>query len=477
MQRIAGQPEAQLRASLRSLCSAEFLSEEAVHPSLEYRFWHPLTQEVAYGSLLAQRRRRVHGAVAAALLEDDPQASGEQAALVAHHWQEAGEAALAARWHHRAAEWAMFRDPLDAIRRWRVVLELLEGLQPTAETLELGLMARARLLRLGGRMGLSNVDRRELYEQGRALAERSADPKLLAFLIWSFGASCYFAGELREALVHLDESIPIADEIGDTGLATVTRITAVVRLATGPLNHAIKELETGIDLAGTDHDLGKEYVGYSPLVRHRLNRSMAYTLTGRFDEARAEAEWVLAAARRLDQLELVVIGLYAVNLWAFHAGESEGALERARETVDAAEISTRYLHTYAWEGMGMACLISGRPADAIDALERSVALVAEGVGGFQEASILALLSAAHAAAGNAQPAFDVAAQAVDAARTRGARVFEGHALIRRAVARRLLGQPEGLVAEDLDLARGVIEETGAYGFAPFLDAARDHPQG
>jgi adenylate cyclase len=474
VRRIVGRPEAQLRGLLRSLCSAEFLSEEAFDPTPEYRFWHPLTQEVAYGSLLTERRRHIHATVAAALLEGDPEGSGEQAALVAHHWQEAGEAALAARWHWRAAEWAMFRDPLDAIRRWRLMLELLEGLEPTAETLELGVMARARLLRLWGRMGLSTTDGRKLYEQGRTLAERSPDPKLLAFLIWSFGASCYFAGDLREARTHLLESIRIADEIGDIGLATVTRITAVVPTVTGPLSSAIEEAETGIDLVGGDPELGKEYVGYSPLVRHRLNRSMAFALAGRLDEARADAEWVIEAARQLDQLELLVIGLYAMNLWAFHAGESKGSVVRAEEAVEAAEVSTRYLHTYAWEGMGMACLLSGRPVEAINALENAVALTAEGVSGFQEPSILALLSAAHATAGDARRAFEVAAQAVDAARARGARVFEGHALIRRAHARRLLGQQETLVAEDLELARGAIAETGAYGFAPFLDAERNH---
>jgi hypothetical protein len=121
--------------------------------------------------------------------------------------------------------------------------------------------------------------------------------------------------------------------------------------------------------------------------------------------------------------------------------------------------------------MGMASLLSGRSDDAIIALDKAVALIAEGVGGFQEPSILALLSAAHGAAGNAQRSFDVAVEAVEAARARGARVFEGHALIRRAVAGRLLEQQESLVAEDLELARQAIEETGAYGFTPFLDAA------
>ena len=137
-----------------------------------------------------------------------------------------------------------------------------------------------------------------------------------------------------------------------------------------------------------------------------------------------------------------------MNLWAFHAGVEEGSLVRARESLQLAEMSTRYLHTYAWEGMGMACLLAHRPKDAIAALESGVAVIAAGAGGFQEASIRALLSAALAAAGDAQRALEVATEAVNVARERGARVYEGPALIRRADARRLLGHDASLIAED-----------------------------
>jgi tetratricopeptide (TPR) repeat protein len=263
----------------------------------------------------------------------------------------------------------------------------------------------------------------------------------------------------------------IADEIGDTELSTAFRISAVVPMVTGPLSTALEEAQGAIDLAKGDPELGTEFLGYSPLVRSMINRSMVYSLMGRLDDARADAEWGLEAARRRAELENVVIGLYAMNLWAFYARVREGALDRAREPLQVMEMSSRYLHTYAWEGMGMACLLAGQSDDAIRALESGAALVAEGVGGFQEPSILAHLSAAHASVGNAERAFEVAIQAVEAARVRGARVFEGHALIRRAHARRLLGQEKALATEDFALARAAIEETGAYGYAPFLEDA------
>ena len=54
------------RRSRRSR-TREFVYEQALYPVAEYAFKHPLTQEVALGSQLQERRRQVHAAVARAI--------------------------------------------------------------------------------------------------------------------------------------------------------------------------------------------------------------------------------------------------------------------------------------------------------------------------------------------------------------------------------------------------------------------------
>ena len=49
------------RRASPALQAAEFVYETALFPELEYTFKHALTHEVAYGSLLQDRRREVHG--------------------------------------------------------------------------------------------------------------------------------------------------------------------------------------------------------------------------------------------------------------------------------------------------------------------------------------------------------------------------------------------------------------------------------
>jgi predicted ATPase len=60
LQAIADVPEEALHRGLTYLQAAEFLSEARLFPDLAYTFKHALTHEVAYGSLLQERRRALH---------------------------------------------------------------------------------------------------------------------------------------------------------------------------------------------------------------------------------------------------------------------------------------------------------------------------------------------------------------------------------------------------------------------------------
>jgi predicted ATPase len=67
LQAIADEPQTTLKEALSRLQEAEFLYETTLFPDPEYTFKHPLTHEVAYGSLLGERRRALHARIAAAM--------------------------------------------------------------------------------------------------------------------------------------------------------------------------------------------------------------------------------------------------------------------------------------------------------------------------------------------------------------------------------------------------------------------------
>ena len=67
LQAVAEMPETLLRLGLTHLQAAEFLYETRLFPEIEYTFKHALTQQVAYETLLQERRRALHARIVAAL--------------------------------------------------------------------------------------------------------------------------------------------------------------------------------------------------------------------------------------------------------------------------------------------------------------------------------------------------------------------------------------------------------------------------
>jgi len=74
-----------LRRSLTYLQAAEFLYETRLFPELEYTFKHALTYQVAYESLLQERRRELHTRIMEALEALTGERRSEQVERLAHH--------------------------------------------------------------------------------------------------------------------------------------------------------------------------------------------------------------------------------------------------------------------------------------------------------------------------------------------------------------------------------------------------------
>ena len=85
LQAMAEVPEEPLRLGLTHLQAAEFLYETRLFPDIEYTFKHALTQQVAYETLLQERRRALHARIVAALETLAGDRVAEQVERLAHH--------------------------------------------------------------------------------------------------------------------------------------------------------------------------------------------------------------------------------------------------------------------------------------------------------------------------------------------------------------------------------------------------------
>ncbi len=90
---IRGEPD----AVLRELAAIELIREKALFPELAYMFTHALTHDVAYASLLVQRRRELHRLIGLAIEELYAERIAEHYEVLAHHFSraEAWDKALA----------------------------------------------------------------------------------------------------------------------------------------------------------------------------------------------------------------------------------------------------------------------------------------------------------------------------------------------------------------------------------------------
>jgi class 3 adenylate cyclase/tetratricopeptide (TPR) repeat protein len=82
---ISEQPEDHVRRGLARLQAAEFVYEAKLFPDLEYTFKHALTHEVAYGSLLQDRRRAIHARIVGVIERVYADRLAEHADRLAHH--------------------------------------------------------------------------------------------------------------------------------------------------------------------------------------------------------------------------------------------------------------------------------------------------------------------------------------------------------------------------------------------------------
>ena len=278
-------PEGELRAALATLKTHEFVYEQALYPVAEYAFKHPLTQEVALGSQLQERRRRTHATVARAIEAAHAEKLDEQAALLAHHWEEAGEALAAARWHRRAADWLWMRDVARSFEHFARVRTLTASLLDDAEGRDHGLRARVMLLQASWRVGLSPEELEPLAAEARQIAARQGDARSRLDIESALMPAYWLTGQLAEAAEIGEEAVRLADEVGDVSFRALVRADlGHIYVSSGRLDDALRLFDEALEIGGDDPNLGLERVGLSTQVWTRSRRGLG---AGRDGEAGA----------------------------------------------------------------------------------------------------------------------------------------------------------------------------------------------
>jgi class 3 adenylate cyclase/tetratricopeptide (TPR) repeat protein len=118
-----------LSENLADLCSAEFIHEQPVTGDTEFVFKHALTQEVAYNSLLIERRKVLHERIGYALESLFGAQLDDHLTELGHHYSHSANLDKAIEFLGRAGQQAMQRSAhSDAIARLSEAVKLLQKL-------------------------------------------------------------------------------------------------------------------------------------------------------------------------------------------------------------------------------------------------------------------------------------------------------------------------------------------------------------
>ncbi len=463
LREIVELPDADLDPALSALCDAELLDQQALYPEAEYTFKHPLTQEVAYHSQLTERRSRQHRALARALEALHAASPGERAALIAHHFENAGEDLEAARWHRRAAAWLASRDRIEQTRHLYRVLSLLEDQPETEQALAWGLAARVGLIRAAINTGMEEAEGDRLFEEARRLAERIGDRPALALMYAVAGAFKAMHGDPVTHLERCEEALRLAEGIGDVTVDLVLRSPVLWAYAgVGRLADGLRFAEESLEQLPHDDDLGAGAAGFSPRLMTRAWRAWFLARVGRLAESEDELRAVLDAVDFERDREVLYSCHSRLVDVACLRGDRAGATSAARE---AARIGDRL---YVRQRVGglyslREALLAERCAEAVEKIERSRGVYADdSLGEFDE-----LASEAYLRSGELGQARTHAERALQLAETRRSATLRAGGLLALARIELSTGAAER-ATELLDEALRCAEEAHAGARVPFI---------
>jgi adenylate cyclase len=379
LRRTAGLSDAELSVSLAKLSETELLYEAAIYPRAEYAFKHPLTQEVAYRSQLGEQRRRVHAEVARALEDLEAARLDETAAELAHHYEEAGEAFDAARWHARAAEWVGRENPAEALRHWTRVRELLQRTDEGEAARGLRLDAALRILPLGWSLGMSEADAAAIFEEGRALAEQAGNLVAQALILGNYGVIRALDGSPAEFVHCASEGLRIARMTTDRALQLAIRMfVAYAHWWAGNLAMSLAHAEDVIEDAQGDDSLGSQLLLLSPLLGCLQIRGDCLGQMGQIANGLEQLRQVADLARRAQDLNVLSWSESSQVYVKDVAGDRVGAMEHAIRGLEAAEkTGTNFARSFAHAAVGLAFTLNERWHEAISVLERGLAIAVE----------------------------------------------------------------------------------------------------
>jgi class 3 adenylate cyclase/predicted ATPase len=422
---VAPLPEAELNLALVRLLHSGLMSRQGLPPDAAYLFKHALVQDAAYGTLLREPRRALHGRIAGVFESQFPDIAESQPELLARHWAEAGLIEKAALLWGKAGLRSLARSALieaeAQLARALVQIASLPGtpiLRREEIKLQVALMnAQMHAKGYGAPDTKASLDRaRSLIERAETLGEAPEDPLALFSVLYGFWVANYIVSNCR-----------VLRELATQFLALAERQRARIPLMIGHRLMGLSCLDGGEFVEGRAH-FDRAFSLYEPLEHRPLGtrfgqdigvailswRALALWALGYPDGGRQDTERALQEARQIGHAATLLFALTVTWLTQLFCGNFRDAIAQADEAVAVGGEKGAVF----WKGVGMmfkacASALVGDAADGAQTITSSIAFFRSTGATVLLPFIQSCLARAHAASGE----FDDAWQSIDTATT------------------------------------------------------------
>jgi len=331
---------------LQELQAIELIYQKALYPELAFMFKHALAQDVAYGTLLVQRRRELHRRVAGAIEELYGDRLDEHFAMIAHHFAAAEDWPKAADYFDKAADHAAAAFAVhEAIALSEQALSALERSGAT------DLASRA-----GGLHGkianfymlLSDFNRAHAeHQKATELAHEAVDAGSAGWATAAMALTSVFGHEFDRAADEARQAIKLGQST-DTSDIIVAGVCAEAwgETVTGQLAEVRQKFEQCASLASPAADF------YASFAATGL--TFIATWQGEYETAVAKGTASVNLSRSRNQAFPLMFACFSLGLSQCAKGDYDQALATFNEGLSLAEklgdeiFRNRFLNSLGW---------------------------------------------------------------------------------------------------------------------------------
>jgi predicted ATPase len=422
-------PEEELYHLLSSLQHKEFLYEQPAFPEGAYIFKHALTQEVAYNSLLIERRRTLHEQTARAIEALYNAGLEDHYSELAHHYSCGGNTEKAVQYLYLAGRQAVQRSAnKEAIELLTNALELLQTVPDSAQRDQQELLLQttlgSALLTTKG-YGAPEVGR--VYTRARELCQQVGETPQLFPILWALGAFYMSRLENETARTVAEQFLELAERLEDpTFLLWAHYTIGWTFYCPGQLSQAREHYEQAIALYDPNQHRATALVyGQDPGVASRCMAAWTLWLLGYPDQAYKRTQEALTLAQEGDHPYSVVFALESSAWDAYNRGEVQALRERSDATI-ASGSEYGFAFQVAWGTImqGTALVEQGDGEKGLAQIRRGLTDMREGGTRIAWTRWLAFLVEACWKEGCTEEGFKVLAEALEIGADTGEAFFE-----------------------------------------------------